>query len=414
MEQPAQTNRPANCETAGGDDAITTKPAFGHGTSLVAALGEKMKNTVIGFEYAEHCYLGDTIILTLADGRRVVGKDHPFTLDNQLIVTYGQINALGGDFYGTTEPISDGGDDAEQARRFVNAYNTLAAPSPRQPAEATEILGVLKKEVDAVNHAIAQHQDPSVAYSGLDDASLQFQAITLFRPSDMPSYFGLCWINWDHFGEDARTAYNAGHSKALDVAIAGDLQRAYTMNAFADHFLEDSFAAGHLRTPRRYLHSSTWLNSEPDFCAGLMHDEDNAIGLSVKNPAGETWTAYGDKRGLNPENDENKRRCLQALQTSVDEIYTAWKSGKKPDKASHGAWAHAPTLESARGPQALAPLVHGEQRRRKLQHRRSWSFRSDWTFAGTVFECAACGWWKYPIKIDGPSGSTAETTGKAK
>lgn len=36
------------------------------------------------------------------------------------------------------------------------------------------------------------------------------------------------------------------------------------MNAFADHFLEDSFATGHMRTPRRMLHGS--VNLAADAC----------------------------------------------------------------------------------------------------------------------------------------------------
>lgn len=210
--------------------------------------------------------MGDAITLTLSDGSTVTGKDHTFTLENELTVTYGQINGLAGDFYGTYEPISDGPSDKEQATRFLDAYHTLAARYAGQPAEAIEILNILKKEVDAVNNALAHHQDPSVAYNSLADESWTFQKLTLFR-SGIPSYLGLARINWDHFGPDARTAYNAGHSKALEVAIAGDLEKAYAMNAFADHFLEDSFSAGHLRTPRRSLHSSSWFVPAPDYCA---------------------------------------------------------------------------------------------------------------------------------------------------
>ena len=70
--------------------------------------------------------------------------------------------------------------------------------------------------------------------------SLKLEWITWGR-SAIPSYLGLARINWDHFGEDARAAYNAGHATAIQKAISGDLEGAYTLNAFADHFLEDSF-----------------------------------------------------------------------------------------------------------------------------------------------------------------------------
>jgi hypothetical protein len=380
------------------------------GFSSIYPVPGRKKKDILGFDYAEHSYLGDAIILTLSDGRTVTAKDHTFTLENGLTVTYGQINGLGGDFYGTYDPISDGSNDTKQAARFVNAYNTLAGRYSRQPSEATKILSVLKTEVDAVNNALHQREDPSVAYSRLPDQTFTFEKITFWRRKT-PGYLGLARINWDHFGADARTAYNAGHSKALDVAVAGDLEHAYAMNAFADHFLEDSFAAGHLRTPRRYLHSKIW--PVPDFCAKLMHDEDNAISLSVENPAGEAWTAYGDGRGLDVADSENKKRCLEALQVSANEVYNAWKTKTKPSKPNHGAWVHAPTLKSSQGPQTLAPLVKDGKRRATITDRRDWSFTSSWHFASTVYECIRSGWWKYPIRIDGPlilSGSDGAAT----
>lgn len=107
----------------------------------------------------------------------------------------------------------------------------------------------------------------------------------------MPGYAGISLINWDHFGAAARLAYDAGHFAALAAAAGGDLLGAYAMNAFADHYLEDSFSAGHMRVPRKLLHDDLAVS---DLCAQFMHGEDNAIGLSVVNPKGENWTAYGD------------------------------------------------------------------------------------------------------------------------
>lgn len=217
------------------------------------------------FEYAEHSYIGDSIYLTLASGERVLGIDHKFRMRNGLVVTYGQINGLAGDFYATVYPISDGKDAQEQAKRFILAYNTLADGGSRQPAEAQSILKVLQTEVDAVNEALKHHIDPSIIYNKLPDVTVALQLITIGRPSDFPSYLGLAKINWDHFGEDARKAYNAGHATALHLAAQGDLEGAYALNAFADHFLEDSFSAGHIRTPRRVLHKDTDFNA--DLCA---------------------------------------------------------------------------------------------------------------------------------------------------
>ena len=192
----------------------------------------------------------------------------PLVLSNGVVLSYGQINGLAGDFYGTADPISDGTSMADSQDRFLNAWNTLALDETRQPKEVNEILAVLGKEVAAVNDAIAEGEDPSKAYSELPDSTPELEAITANRSG--PTYLGLTHMNWDHFGEDARTAYLAGHSVALETAKE-DLFLAYAQNAFADHFLQDSFAAGHARTPRRELHSS--INFYYDLCAKVPCDD---------------------------------------------------------------------------------------------------------------------------------------------
>ena len=153
----------------------------------------------------------------------------------------------------------------------------------------------------------------------------------------MLSYFDLAKINWDHFGQDARTTYNAGHRAAIDVALKAvndNVVLAYAMNAFADHFLEDSFSVVHLRTPRRLLHGS--VGNSADVCAKVintqwrllsantasrfMHDENNAIGLNGENPRGEKFRAFGDKRLLSPGNQTGLNACQSALAVSAGEV----------------------------------------------------------------------------------------------
>ena len=225
----------------------------------------------LGFEYAEHNFLGDTIFLKNIKGNDIVAVDWKFALPNGLELTYGQINGLAGDFYGTNQPISDGTTPADQTSRFTNAFNMLAKENTRTPTEAPIILGILQQEVDAVNKAIEEHKDPwEVAYPYLGQMNTLLQMATFGRTAPGLSYLGLAQINWDHFGADARTAYDVGHQAALNIAIwgkgnEGQLELAYATNAFADHFLEDSFASGHLRTPRRALHKKD--DPSADVCA---------------------------------------------------------------------------------------------------------------------------------------------------
>ncbi len=224
----------------------------------------------IGFEYAEHGHLGDNIELLDKYGNRILASKVPLVLPSGLkVLSYGQINGLAGDFYGTADPISDGEDVTDRQNRFIAAWETLAVDKTRQPKEVNAILDALDQEVAAVNKAIANGEDPSKAYSTLPDMTATFQKITFGRSG--PGYLGLSHINWDHFGEDAHTSYMVGHSVALQTAKdKDDLFLAYAQNAFADHFLEDSFAAGHARTPRRELHGDS--NVAYDICAKVRVD----------------------------------------------------------------------------------------------------------------------------------------------
>src|SRR5262249_42592779 len=120
-------------------------------------------------------------------------------------------------------------------------------------------------------------------------------------------YLQLSAVNWDHFGEHAILAYQAGHAAALAQAVTARnkppsdqreaLCWAYAMNAFADHFLSDLFSGGHIRAPRKKLQDTV---SGGSMFGGLltraMHDEDSHWGLAVHNAAKDSWRAYGDKR----------------------------------------------------------------------------------------------------------------------
>ncbi len=141
-----------------------------------------------------------------------------------------------------------------------------------------------------------------------------------------------------------------------------------------------------------------------------MHDEDCAVGLLVQNVKGEEWTCYGDKRALNV-GDENKSRCIAAIQASADEIYSAWVNRTTPSEDSYQAWTHAPTLDSAAGSQILCPLFKpGQYRRADVRDRRKREFTKDWRYITTAAECARSGKWALPITLDSPQGILAGTS----
>lgn len=91
-----------------------------------------------------------------------------------------------------------------------------------------------------------------------------------------------------------------------------------------------------------------------------MHDEDNKSGLLVRSPdRSDQWRVYGDGNLLREGNEVAVEQCLKALNASAKEVYQAWLSGIVPaSDYDFTAWAHAPTLEPANGPNNPAPMFN--------------------------------------------------------
>jgi hypothetical protein len=315
------------------------------------------------FEGGEHTAIGDSILLsfTAVDPGTPAYKV-PLTLANGLQLTYGQILALGGDFYGVPDaPISDGTTAADRMTRFTNAYNTLAV-TPASVAEAGTILQIMQREITAVNAALNQGQPASGVYDELGDALNKAWNVATgggsFVSDLIPPgrYLDLATTNWDHFGTYAVLAYQAGHAVALAQAIVAHgiadpvqakamLTIAYAMNAFADHFLSDLFSAGHIRDPRKEIYTTSTVGLSANLCAKGMHDEDCKYGLIVSNQLGNNWRAYGDKRYFDTVNLQNMSLVDEAVQYSATEIFSAFLNGTQPvDPANYMGLALAPNL----------------------------------------------------------------------
>jgi len=110
-------------------------------------------------------------------------------------------------------------------------------------------------------------------------------------------YASLANENQDHFAPRSWARYAQHHAEALKLAaIHRNLDEALVRNAFADHFLTDAFASGHLRVPRNALVGLTGA-----LPTRKMHDEENEYGLWVQSANGFVWRSYGDDYlGTNP------------------------------------------------------------------------------------------------------------------
>jgi hypothetical protein len=263
-----------------------------------------------------------------------------------LSLTYGQLIALGGDFFGDPEqPICTANDPVAQfEHNFEMIQSDLGAE------QARKILNITNQyEFQPIAARINAGESPSGAYASIphtmsplmNDEDEEFDEATGGGGPGSPRfgrYTHLAGTNLDHFGRDAVTAYLAGHTYAQTTAAEAGATKdqaklllAYAQNAFADHFLTDLFAAGHLRTPRRRLYKTAWTDvtrAAAGLCAKGMHDEDNKFGIWVQNAQGDQWVAYGDARYRDMCNSANRQVMKGALQQSMNDIWNAYSTGK--------------------------------------------------------------------------------------
>lgn len=351
------------------------------------------------FEGGEHTAIGDNILLRFAANQPpVVAHQSPLPLPNGLSLTYGQVVALGGDFYGVPErPIADGATPSERIERFLQAFDSLAR-LPASRAEAQDILAVMQEEISAANRAIKDGRQPHEAYDALGDSlSARWNRITgggSVASDLLPlgRYLKLAASNWDHFGRSALLAYQAGHGAALQQALRArdsgderDLQLAYAMNAFADHFLTDLFSAGHLRVPRKALADTVTPSDIGSLVSRFMHDEDSKYGLRVRNAEGEQWRAYGDKRYFDSVDVANRRQVGRAVQRSADEVFQAFDKGQATSPEQYAALRLTPDLQAAEQdlvPGNFAPLYRQQGstvlRRKNVADLNDGQYTGDW------------------------------------
>jgi hypothetical protein len=353
----------------------------------------------VQWEGGEHTYIGNQITLQFPAGFVQAGN-YQLPLSNGLKLTYGQILALGGDFYGLVDqPLVD---DPAPPTRFLAAFNSLATADVA--AEATTILAIMQIEIDAVNSAINAGKPAVTAYEALGDTlSAKWNRVTGGGVSDyepwLPAgrYLNLAKTNWDHFSPWSNSVYITAHAAAVAVAIKAGLQNsldllqlAYAMNAFADHYLSDMFSSGHMRTPRKQLYTSTKISSAGSLCSRFMHDEDCAQGLQVSNVAGTKWTAFGDKSYFDQENKTNAQICLQAVGRSAADIWTAFQNPKGTNTQIATALELIPIcaalIGSRSGPNPPALFIdsNGVQRRTSISDRSTYAWTRYWEALSTL------------------------------
>lgn len=302
-----------------------------------------MKLTFIS---AEHKSLDEELIFP-----GLPNDQKKFLMPNGMQLSFGEIIALSGDFYGVAKlPICLGKDDQERKERFLNAYATLAYSKRKKEMK---VLKLIDEQMDAIKKAMSEGKPESV---GLEQDAIK-EIVKILRYTKF-EIIDLYEMALDHMDNNAILAHHTGHQLAMEVAAKAhylmdegqrlqQLAYAYTLEAFACHFLTDLFASGHLRVPT----SALFFEFGPAISSLLitfMHNEDNYAGLNVINDNGDAWKAYGDAHLFETDNQTTRRTAIQALKLIINEVHNAFLTGNLPNNDYSQAYKllPKPTLEN--------------------------------------------------------------------
>jgi hypothetical protein len=239
---------------------------------------------------------------------------------------------------------------------------------------------IVYEQLERNHEAIEKHQPLTI----LDEDNARFNCSTGGGcGNDYLLNYGLYMkisvANYDHFGTAAANAYLAGHQKAMELAQQAtsreELEKAYAYEGYADHYLVDLFAAGHLRTPRtdlpEFCKSQTWYPEKigkavGDYLTLIMHDKENDKGITIFNTLGEQWKGYGDKKLFIDDNKSNFDHMVTALQTSVDQVYKAYKRQSQGEAFNMNAELEEikkqlPDIEKIRSNNKSEPLLFKQE-----------------------------------------------------
>lgn len=177
------------------------------------------------------------------------------------------------------------------------------------------------------------------------------------------NYLLLALTNGGHFHPIATREWRHYHQLALAGALAASkkqgaaqiaaFEEAFYDSAFGDHFLQDSFAAGHMGFNR---HASSAA------AAKGFHDEWNERGRMITNRKGEKWRTYGDNRLDRPENAAGRAHVLAATTASVYGVIATFVLGEYDPASDFAVWNEVPfTIEDAELLPTFETLFAGSQ-----------------------------------------------------
>jgi hypothetical protein len=169
-----------------------------------------------------------------------------------------------------------------------------------------------------------------------------------WRFSSKKYYYLLALENSEHFNPMATRSWRSYHQEAIALALTagheqglasvGNWELAVYESAFADHYLHDSFASGHMGFNRPASSAAA---------AVTFHNAWNARGRIVTDRAGRRWQTYGDGRLDSPGNEDGRAHVIYAATMSVHHLLRAFVLGQPSPDEELAIWRAVPfTVEA--------------------------------------------------------------------
>jgi subtilisin family serine protease len=293
------------------------------------------------FEAGEHAWLGDRGFQLAFESAELRGR---IRYDDYKIIArrdrteqfrYGELVALSGDFYASPGDLYW---EKRGALTWLWEKNDL---SDIREGFAKELATIKAQQKGRV-----EYPDNNIAFWW-----------------NAKSYVELALDNNAHFGWHNLRTYCKHHKAAIEYALRArevwnyDQNKARELwgealftNAFADHFLTDGFAAGHVRVPRQQIRAWSLARGWDEKVAGalskLLHDQDGHIstvhgeghalneadGLPVRNSLGQEWDTRCDGQLFIEHKDEDLALAapVEAVRRSVVDLLRAHLDGVRP------------------------------------------------------------------------------------
>jgi len=240
---------------------------------------------------------------------------------------------------------------------YLDACEELRATVAAGPARDPRVAARFERVCGANLPVLARIYGDATAIAGdfLDEPSEFLSEAGAWRFRSRKDYWLLALENSAHFNPKSSRSWAEYHEQAIGYALAAAaadglatverLQLAILESAFADHFLQDSFAAGHMGFNRTASSAAA---------SKSFHDSWNARGRVATDRAGHRWVTYGDGHLLDAANEEGKRHVVEAATLSVRGVLTAFVLGVRAPDDEIAVWQLLPfTIEA---PELLADL----------------------------------------------------------